>query len=45
MMPVGPLMIEHRLIKRMIKIGEMGEFDKNMIHEKYAKVVKSYEGQ
>ena len=67
-MPAGSLMIEHRLIERMIKLieleaknffipcmqyftrkeqndmlNEFREFDKKLIHEKYRKIVESYE--
>jgi hypothetical protein len=49
----GPLMIEHRLIERMlsvmtdaeeqIMIAAFREFDRGMIHEKYQSVVETLE--
>ncbi len=44
MLPIGPLMTEHRLIERkedMLK--ESVEFDSKMIHEKYEEAVEKAE--
>lgn len=41
MMPIGPLMVEHRLIERML--AEFHEFDRALIHEHYRRVVERLE--
>ena len=51
MMPIGPLMIEHRLSERMggllgqeAMLAEFAAIDRKMIHGKYRALVEAYEG-